>query len=433
MPYKVMLVDDDSLVRRGLKSFVDWEKKGLVLAGEAADGGKALELLESLRPDIVITDMYMPNYNGLKFIQEAQASFPDLLFIVLSCHNDIHYVKESMRLGAFDYLLKSSIVDSDELDVVLDKAVASLDARSQRNGAELWEAEKAPPERVLLSFLRGKTDNVSAVRGYLQAHQIDPDSRQLFLLAIQMDNYTGCVACFRAGELFDYAVENILQEIVGEYGGGIVFHSEGHVFYTVLHVAAKSSIISPKDRALSICERFRISIKNNLKNTCSIYIDQPRWLEELPASYIEITEEQEANHHLYYDTIVNLEDNSLPSIYQRAADDGVLPVDPIDDVLDYIHQHYREQISLDDLARISNFSKYHLCKKFKEKTKTSIINYILMVRIDKAKELLLQNQDRIFVIAQKVGFNDTSYFNRIFKKVTGYTPKEFIEYNHSVL
>ena len=57
MPYKVMLVDDDSLVRRGLKSFVDWEKKGLVLAGEAADGGKALELLESLRPDIVITDM----------------------------------------------------------------------------------------------------------------------------------------------------------------------------------------------------------------------------------------------------------------------------------------------------------------------------------------------------------------------------------------
>ena len=184
MPYKVMLVDDDSLVRRGLKSFVDWEKKGLVLAGEAADGGKALELLESLRPDIVITDMYMPNYNGLKFIQEAQASFPDLLFIVLSCHNDIHYVKESMRLGAFDYLLKSSIVDSDELDVVLDKAVASLDARSQRNGAELWEAEKAPPERVLLSFLRGKTDNVSAVRGYLQAHQIDPDSRQLFLLAI---------------------------------------------------------------------------------------------------------------------------------------------------------------------------------------------------------------------------------------------------------
>ena len=111
----------------------------------------------------------------------------------------------------------------------------------------------------------------------------------------------------------------------------------------------------------------------------------------------------------------------------------MLPVDPIDDVLDYIHQHYREQISLDDLARISNFSKYHLCKKFKEKTKTSIINYILMVRIDKAKELLLQNQDRIFVIAQKVGFNDTSYFNRIFKKVTGYTPKEFIEYNHSVL
>lgn len=96
MPYKVMLVDDDSLVRRGLKSFVDWEKKGLVLAGEAADGGKALELLESLRPDIVITDMYMPNYNGLKFIQEAQASFPDLLFIVLSCHNDIHYVKEPL-------------------------------------------------------------------------------------------------------------------------------------------------------------------------------------------------------------------------------------------------------------------------------------------------------------------------------------------------
>ena len=134
-----------------------------------------------------------------------------------------------------------------------------------------------------------------------------------------------------------------------------------------------------------------------------------------------------------FDTIVNLTDTD-PSIYKRLAfEDDDLPTDPINDVLEYIHQNYRNQITLDDLARVSNFSKYHLCKKFKEKTKTSINNYILMSRIDHAKELLLQNQHKIFVIAQEVGFNDAPYFNRIFKKMTGYTPTEFIDYNHLVL
>ena len=108
-----------------------------------------------------------------------------------------------------------------------------------------------------------------------------------------------------------------------------------------------------------------------------------------------------------------------------------------DDNYSNFEEHKKIYSKFDTIFAVSEYVKEVFGEKFgnefKEKTKTSIINYILMVRIDKAKELLLQNQDRIFVVAQKVGFNDTSYFNRIFKKVTGYTPKEFIEYNHSVL
>ena len=135
MGYKVLLVDDDILVRIGLKSIINWQTKGLDIVGEASDGKEALRLIEDLKPDIVITDMYMPDYDGLRLVQETRALFPDILFVVLSCHNDINYVKESLRLGVYDYLLKSSIVDSNEMDVVLDKVVATLNEK--RNATAL--------------------------------------------------------------------------------------------------------------------------------------------------------------------------------------------------------------------------------------------------------------------------------------------------------
>lgn len=440
MSYKVLLVDDDSLVRIGLKSIIDWKSKGFEVVGEASDGKEALRKIEGLKPDIVITDMYMPNYDGLQLVSEARAAFPETLFLVLSCHNNINYVKESMRLGVYDYLLKSSIVDSNEMEMVLNKMSATLEERrlkvvasSGTNSAELYLSDNEF-SALLLLYLNGQKDHYERIKWYLQKKKIDTDSENFFLVALQIDNFSKHGAALRESVLFEDAIQNMLEKIIDEFGGGIVIRSDEHVFFVLFNVVTKNNFISPKDKALCIGERFRISVKNNLKTTCSIYVDEGRDLDGLPDTYVNIMQEINANRKLYYDTIVNLT-GSDPSIYKRLTEeeDDNIPLDPINSVLEYIHQHYRSQITLDDLARVCSFSKYHLCKKFKEKTKTSINNYILMVRIDKAKEMLLQNKHKIFVIAQDVGFNDTPYFNRMFKKLTGYTPTEFMEYNNSMM
>lgn len=101
----------------------------------------------------------------------------------------------------------------------------------------------------------------------------------------------------------------------------------------------------------------------------------------------------------------------------------------IHEITEYIKNNYQRNITLDDLARTTNFNKYYICKKFKKETGANIMNYIMDMRINRAKEMLLKGDDRIYKVAQAVGFNDTSYFSLIFKKITSQTPKEFVEFH----
>ena len=437
MTYKVMLVDDDSLVRMGLRHSVDWAAKGLELAGEAADGGEALEMMDSLRPDIVCSDMYMPKFDGIKFITQALARYPDTVFVVLSCHNDFQYIKESLRLGVYDYLLKSSIVNSDELERVLDNIMRLLDEKRSRpepaataSGAQ--PDEPAPQREIkgmLSAYLHGQTELESALTDRLPLLSgVSPDS-PLYLLGIDFDNYASMLAVFRDAALLDYAIENILNEIIGEHGGGMVVSAKNHVFYALMRVVTKNSFITPDDKVLSICEWIRINIKNNLKSTCSLYVPARTDFASLPEVFDVLSDEIGKRHPHNFDTIVDLRGFAPGAPEEepgRAAD-------PVDACIEHILMHYRERISLDDLAALTGMSKFHLCKKFKDRTNASIVNYILQVRVDKAKELLLRNRNKVFVVANLVGFNDVSYFNRAFKKLTGLSPTEYVEHNSSIL
>ncbi len=106
---KVLIVDDEMLVRVGIKSLIDWEQHGFTVCGDAADGQEALKLIEREPPDIILTDIIMPNLNGLELIKRVKEQYPRITIIVLSCHNDYDYVRQAMKLGAADYLLKLSM------------------------------------------------------------------------------------------------------------------------------------------------------------------------------------------------------------------------------------------------------------------------------------------------------------------------------------
>ena len=107
--YKVIIADDDFLVRTYLKQMIDWEAHGFTIAGDAKNGKEALRLIEQERPALVITDICMPVLDGIGLIHEMRDRGLPGHILVLSGHDDFSYVHEAMKLGIDDYLLKDDL------------------------------------------------------------------------------------------------------------------------------------------------------------------------------------------------------------------------------------------------------------------------------------------------------------------------------------
>ncbi len=105
--YRMLIADDDVLVRLDLKSIIDWEKKGIELTKDAANGVEALKRVEQFNPDIIILDLGMPLMNGLEVIRKLKDGKYRGKIIVLSCHDDFDSVKEALKMGASDYLFEA--------------------------------------------------------------------------------------------------------------------------------------------------------------------------------------------------------------------------------------------------------------------------------------------------------------------------------------
>lgn len=111
--YKVVVVEDDKIIRRGICEAIPWEENGFIVAGEASDGELGLELIEREQPHVVISDINMPFLNGLDMVRMLKEKTPDTRFIFLTGYEDFAYAQQAIQLKAFDYLVKP--VDTLEL------------------------------------------------------------------------------------------------------------------------------------------------------------------------------------------------------------------------------------------------------------------------------------------------------------------------------
>ena len=107
--FKVLIVDDDVFARSNLKSLIDWEKNGFTIVGEASNGSNAIQLIENEQPDIVITDISMPVMDGISLIGYIEQKYSATKVIAISGYNDFDYVRQSMKKGAVDYILKHKL------------------------------------------------------------------------------------------------------------------------------------------------------------------------------------------------------------------------------------------------------------------------------------------------------------------------------------
>lgn len=157
--WKLVIVDDEPIILKGLVETYDWEGMGFSLAGTAENGEAALELIERVKPDLVLTDVRMKKMTGLELIERVRSFDEKVLFVVISAYRDFEYARKACEVGAFSYLLKP--VEEEKLQEVVRDAKALCEKRKREQREQdsyrrlLREDRESVFQNMLKKYLHG--------------------------------------------------------------------------------------------------------------------------------------------------------------------------------------------------------------------------------------------------------------------------------------
>ncbi len=163
---KVVVVEDEALVRKGIVLAVDWAGVGCAVVGEAADGQEGLEVIRRYKPDLIVTDIKMPRMDGLEMVRTLRAEGNDAFVVILTAYSDFSYAQSAVKLGAVDYLLKP--FHDGELEAVVER----VQRRVRENAAQY------DPKVCVLNiqdYVQEKSKYVMEALNYISGHYNDPD------------------------------------------------------------------------------------------------------------------------------------------------------------------------------------------------------------------------------------------------------------------
>lgn len=218
MMYKVLIIDDEPIIRKGLSNIINWNQHGCVICGEAQDGVAGESLIREMKPDIILTDIRMPRADGFTMLREIRALVPGSKVIILTGYRDFNYAQEAIKLGAFDFILKPTKIE--ELTSVIRRAVGALDMeRNREDEMKRFKAlyEKNIPlmrEKLLYNLLHGLYTDEAEVSSLME--RLDLKFGKFMLGLIDNENRDD-----RDGytlQLYQFGIISTLEEILsGEF------------------------------------------------------------------------------------------------------------------------------------------------------------------------------------------------------------------------
>jgi len=263
--YKILIVDDEVLVRVGIKSMVNWEDKGYTIIGEACNGIEALSKIKEQEPHIIFVDLMMKKMNGFELITVVKKDYPNIKIIVLSCYNDFKNVKDAMRLGANDYIFKLTITSEElltTLEVLKNQIDEDIKKNKNKNTYDIMLSEN-------LATIKDKKFKIAIEQSYSNENEFCNElvalnmkisiEEEYSILIIKVNNkyelnYNGKI---KEKDILNSAIENMISEILQIFSNFEIFnYAEGDIATIINH---KKSIFIEKD----VMEAF-IKIKDYL-------------------------------------------------------------------------------------------------------------------------------------------------------------------------
>ncbi|MDR1176418.1 MAG: response regulator [Treponema sp.] len=393
---KVLIVDDEVIPRKSLKSIIPWAEFGYTIAGEAANGKAALTMVEELAPELIFTDITMPVMNGIEFIRALKEKGISAKVVILSCHEDFTYLRDAMRLGAVDYLLKHTFEAED-----IRRLLSKIDEQFRKEYIESESIEWLRQD-LWKRFLLGHLSTGEKIRYRLNG--LIPEGPGLFRILLAEVSSRNTIVSFlesyraRAGD--KTGLDRIWLVNEGKIPSG----------ERVFLIFSFKAGCSEADTAAVVHDFYgglcRMAAKQdhacNAAGSC------------LYRNWAEI-------HEAWKEAVEGMDMKADLSKYGQK----------VRQALTYIRNNYARQISLEDISGYIGISRIYLSQIFKKETGQNISDFLLGYRISRAKKMLMDSDLKIYEIADMSGFGSAQYFSRIFKEQTGMNPNEYRTHSRS--
>jgi two-component system response regulator YesN len=274
--YKLLIVDDEALVREAIQEGMDWERMGYVCLGACEDGIEALEFVEKERPDVILTDIGMPFMDGIELTQQLSVRYPDIKVIMLTGYDNFEYARQAVKMGVSDYVMKP--ITAAEMEELLRRVGEELDTELShkrdydRLKRQLNESMPLLKERFL-ERLATSSMTPKQIREGCEYFGIQWSGPWLIELAADVDEFILLhPASPSDDELFRFAIYNIAQEVASRHDGAETFRDRENRVLVLLAGPDREKLI---DRAVRAAEEIHASITEFLPLKASVGIGHP--------------------------------------------------------------------------------------------------------------------------------------------------------------
>ncbi|WP_028552931.1 response regulator transcription factor [Paenibacillus sp. UNC451MF] len=532
----VLIVDDFQVDRDNLKQLLknDPAFSHVNVVAACENGKEALEYMQNLQPDILITDIEMPVMNGFELVRTVRQLYPQIKIIFSSVYNEFEYAKNALYLGGYGYLLKP--VAAEELlqcvSTVSDELANDLKARKDYELLYRQLVENKPYliENLMISLIYGTAGDMARVQERLELLELKLSDCRFVIALIEIDGFSQLTREMNIEEkhLFQMMILSRIRCALGAVGNyiavplqaahiGIIFYEQGEDQLSVRlrHIHSLLNGIQLEFGNSDISISIAVSGYSNdivcikfLYEQC-LYILRYKYLlgkgkvmytSDIPASkekplwdYNGIEKEMRIllntgsseDIRAYVGRLADgMTDNSSPEelksffyflmiclqnivsanpegftghaeLTSPSAWEVLLGLETISDAIAWIQerllfvnkcirerefhknkavvdkikrfveQHYRSNITLEILSEEFYYSPNYLNQIFKLETGRTILDHVTRFKMEKAKEMLMDKQFKLYEIAEQLGYQHTAYFSSLFKKFTGITPKDF--------
>lgn len=405
----ILFVDDDAIARRSMIHKIDWAAYGWKLIYTAKDAVDALDFMKQTQPDIILSDIKMPIMDGIQMALIARNYYPDIKYIFLSGYKEFEYAKQALRLNAVDYLNKP--VEAGQLISVLKEAETLCRQDQERN--RILREQYPSMQRQFLSQL-------------MQKHFRETDDSAFEALGLKLSNGFGAAGILEADQPSQFksyplnlssVMDRLCRHLYRHFPDSLLFTS-----YSAESDNSTKTIDPAHPKTLQIFFLFTLcDLSAEADFQCGLNhlksLAQEFWQKNCPEApplrfHFGTAVRKFKELSISYESL-------LQAVYTDASD-------LLKQVKAYIQKNYaNEDLTLTQIADHFYLNHCYLTSIFKERYGINLYDYLIQTRMEKAGELAVSSDQKVYEIAAAAGYKNSQYFSVSFKKYYGCTVMEY--------